>query len=216
MTSTKNSLKKLELLPFKVDTSKLHDILERYPHLWDMNTARTAHPDSPHHELSDIWVRYAGQDSVTDGVHISRWLDLAKVLPVKDLVDEVMSHLKAKELGGVLITRQPPGATCHPHVDGGKGSWHADHFEKVAVSITSAPGQFFCVEELSVEPAPGDVWYFDNWHEHWVTNQTEHDRMTLIICFRCDEALGQAQTLREQQRHGAVSVTPGHRTISCQ
>jgi hypothetical protein len=34
--------------------------------------------------------------------------------------------------------------------------------------------------------APGEVWYFDNLKEHEVTNDGPDDRITLIICLRCE------------------------------
>ena len=88
---------------------------------------------------------------------------------------------RAERLGGVLITKIPAGMECKPHVDGG---WHAGHYEKYGIQIASAPGQRFCFEGESLETRPGDVFWFDNSHTHWVTNDTEHDRITLIVTLK--------------------------------
>ena len=48
-------------------------------------------------------------------------------------------------------------------------------------------------DELAASPriarvamAPGEVWYFDNLKEHEVVNDGPDDRITLIICLRCE------------------------------
>jgi hypothetical protein len=158
--------------------------LQEHPGLWNQHTARTEHPESPHREMSDIWVRFAKNEAniaYQDTPHESDWYPPADVLPVKPYVQAIYEAVKGVELGGVLITRQPPGATCYPHVDGG---WHARHYEKFALQITSAPGQTFCVEDQFIEPKPGQVFWFDNSYVHWVSNKTPYDRMTLIVALR--------------------------------
>lgn len=178
-------IKLIEGLRF--DVSELAAELDAKPQLWDAITLRTAAPGSPHRELSDIWVRYVGpEEALLNEPRPLRWLPPAIALPaVRPIVDSLMQSMQAVELGGVLITRIPPGGTCHPHVDGG---WHAKAFEKFAVQIRSAPGQAFCFDGESVSAAPGEVYWFDNAHKHWVVNPTEHERITLIVCLRREGA----------------------------
>jgi uncharacterized cupin superfamily protein len=95
----------------------------------------------------------------------------------------LMTHFRGERLGGVLITQIPPGHSCKPHADDG---WHARHFEKFAIQIESGPGQYFCFEGERLETKPGDLFTFDNAHTHWVTNDTPHNRITLIACIRID------------------------------
>jgi quercetin dioxygenase-like cupin family protein len=57
-------------------------------------------------------------------------------------------------------------------------------YEKFAVQIASAPGQAFCFEGERLETKPGDVFWFDNQHLHWVTNDTPYERVTMIVCIR--------------------------------
>jgi hypothetical protein len=156
--------------------------LRAHPELWDQNTARTEHADSPHHGLSDIWARYAAPGDDGSQPHRSVWYPAADLLGIKAMCLDVMRAVDGEELGGVLITRIPPGAMCRPHVD--RPGWHAEFYEKVAVQIESAPGQRFCFEGESLETRPGDVFWFDNAHTHWVTNDTNHERITLIVCVK--------------------------------
>lgn len=170
------------LLERGLNVSGVHWALLSNPHLWNQNTVRTEHPDSPHHGLDDIWVRFGTEDDARTGApHESSWYPSAEVLGVKPLIMSIFAATQGTTLGGVLITRIPPGERCKPHTDPG---WHARQYEKFAVQIASAPGQKFCFEDSELETKPGDVFWFDNSKLHWVENPTNYERMTMIICIR--------------------------------
>lgn len=155
--------------------------LQEHPELWDTHKTRTEDPTSPHHGLSDIWARYAADGEDPRGPHESVWYPCADLIPVRELVYPLISAVGGTRLGGVLITRIPPGAECKPHTDPG---WHARYYDKFAIQIQSAPGQEFFFEGESLVTKPGDVFWFDNAHTHWVKNQSQYDRITLIACIQ--------------------------------
>lgn len=157
--------------------------IQANPQLWNAERQRTADQESPHHHVDDIWVRYSGTPK-EPGPHESIWYPAAEVLPVRDLVYPLMNFVKGERLGGVLLTRIPAGKQCAPHADKG---WHAEYYDKFAIQVQSAPGQFFCFDNERLEPMPGDLYTFDNSHTHWVTNDTPHDRITLIVCIKTDK-----------------------------
>ncbi len=159
----------------------LFEALQDHPELWDQTPHRTAPPHSPHHGLSDIYIRYSQKDPLDADPHESVWYPAADVLPVKDLIFQLMHDVRGERLGGVLITKIPAGKMCKPHRDGG---WHAGYYEKFGIQVQSAPGQAFCFDGESLETKPGDVFWFDNAHTHWVTNPTPHDRITLIVTLK--------------------------------
>lgn len=163
-----------------VNVTPLLWALQANPQLWNADTQRTEDTASPHREVDDIWVRYSATPK-EPGPHESIWYPAAELLPVRELVFPLMSLVDGERLGGVLITRIPAGAKCHPHRDNG---WHASYYSKFAIQVQSAPGQAFCFEGERLEPMPGDVYTFDNSHTHWVTNDTPHDRITLIVCIK--------------------------------
>ena len=154
--------------------------LAEHPELWDQTPVRTTPEASPHYGLSDIYVRYSA-NPLDREAHESIWYPAAEVLPVHDLIFQLMADQRAERLGGVLITKIPAGKSCKPHHDGG---WHAGYYRKFGIQIASAPGQAFCFEGESLETKPGDVFEFDNSHTHWVTNETPHDRITLIVTLK--------------------------------
>jgi hypothetical protein len=161
--------------------SAIHWALRQHPELWNQNRARTQDSASPHHGLDDIWVRYGEADQDPTKPHDARWHAPAHILGVKAVCLDIMRLVGGSILGGVLITRIPPGRTCKPHHDSG---WHADAHDKFALQITSAPGQLFCFDGESLEAMPGDLYSFKNEHTHWVTNPTEYERITMIVCVR--------------------------------
>ena len=166
-----------------LDVSALRTALAENPQLWDQNPGRTESHESAHYGLSDIWVRFAPPGSGADVPHRSVWYPSADVLPVRDLAFSLIGVVDGEELGGILITKIPAGKICRPHKDLG---WHARHYDKFAIQIESDPEQEFCFDEKTLVTEPGDLFWFDNAHTHWVTNPTQHDRITLIVCIKTD------------------------------
>lgn len=178
----------LRMLPFAFDVEPLVDELKRAPELWNEFDLRTNHPESPHRELDDIFVRYNARENFkgdrgefNEAHDAVWWKSVIKLPTAQRLAFEVMEAVDGERLGMVLITRIPAGATCHPHVDNG---WHARHFDKFALQLTSAPGQAFHVEQLTLSAEPGECYFFDNSRPHWVINKSSEDRMTMIVCIR--------------------------------
>lgn len=174
-------MSKIKLLASGINVHPILWALQSHPELWDQNAARTENPDSPHYGLSDIWARYAAPGVNGAEPHESVWYPNADLLPIKDLVYSIMGAVQGDQLGGVLITKIPPGKQCRPHVDNG---WHAQHYEKFGLQIQSSPGQAFCFDDEQLETKPGDLFTFDNSYNHWVTNDTPYDRITMIVCIR--------------------------------
>lgn len=174
-------MKKIELIATGVDVAPMLWALQSHPELWDAHPGRTEDPTSPHYGLSDIWVRYTEDHAITNTPHDTVWYPCADLLPVRDLAHQLLAAVKGERLGLVLITKIPAGKKCLPHID---KNWHAGYYEKFAIQIQSAPGQYFNVEDESLESKPGDVYLFDNSLTHWVTNPTNYDRITLIVCIK--------------------------------
>jgi hypothetical protein len=162
------------------------------PGVWNRYPVRLY---GPHSKLSDCWVRYnawENYDPQNPGAfnepHEAAWYPVVNDIPaVVPLVFDVMREVEAEHLGGVLITKIPPHELCKPHKDAG---WHAREHEKFAVQLQSNDKQAFCFEAKELRTKPGDLFTFDNSRLHWVVNDSDEPRMTLIISIRRSPCLG--------------------------
>lgn len=182
-------MKNIETLARGINVMPILLQLKRNPQLWGKLADRTQNHDSPHRETSDIWVRYGGGSyEESQAAHESVWLDAANFLPeAKSLARTTMNLVQGDALGGILITRIPPGGKVHPHSDSG---WHALNYDKFAIQLAAHQQQAFCYEDGRHVTAPGDLYWFNNQSEHWVINDSPVERITLIICIKLDKPFG--------------------------
>lgn len=166
--------------------------LEARPDLWDMHRRRKDAPGTPHSRMSDIWVRYndvgpyeeSGDFTKFNDQHFPVWYPAYRALPaLKPTIFSLMAKVDGEHLGGVLITRIPPGEGISEHVDRG---WHVEFYDKFYLSIKSSPGAKFICNEEALEPKQGECWRFDNRLPHSVKNESNEDRITLIVCIRTE------------------------------
>lgn len=149
---------------------------------------RTKAYETPHLAVSDIWVRYndwanfTGDIQAFNAKHVSTWYPVVHKIPAAwSLARKVLHRVGGEYLGGVLITKIPPGGEVKPHIDTG---WHAGHYRKYAIQVKGNKDQAFHFEGEELRPEPGDLYTFDNSRLHWVKNDSYSDRITLIICIR--------------------------------
>lgn len=163
--------------------------LHANPGLWSENAERTLSPASPHFGIPDIWVRYRARAELTSPAEFNAphfasfypaWHILTALHPI---VFGLMLRVKATYLGGILITRIPPGGSVKPHDD--RGGWHAEAMDtKIYVSIQSNPKCVNHCETESLVIKTGEAWTFNNLLTHSVENAGAEDRLTAIICLR--------------------------------
>lgn len=178
----------IELLPLRYDVAQAAKELDR-PDIWNLYRHRLDRYGSPHTDVSDIWCRFnpienLGDDAAAffNGPHESSWYPVMSKLPaVRDLTYRLFADVQGGQLGGVLITKIPPGGEVKPHTDAG---WHASRYQKFAIQIKGNKDQAFCFEDCEVSAGPGECYTFDNSRLHWVRNDSDSERITLIVCIR--------------------------------
>lgn len=178
-------------MPYQIDVKDLNEQIREHPELWGQYGWRKEHDSKVHAGMTDIWVRYNDIAKFKEFVpsfndeHVPVWYPAWEKLPaLKPIIFDVMSCEQGEMLGGVLITKIQAGSGIGKHVDKG---WHVGYYDKFYISLESAPGaQFFCGEEV-INPEVGDCWRFDNRREHWVENNSDSDRVTLIVCIRTEK-----------------------------
>lgn len=187
------SFAKLDMI---VDVGPLRDALSVHSNLFgDIDWRRRE--GSPHMEMRDIWLRYndikpyqeSGDYTDFNEEHDAVWFDCSKNLQeAKGPVFDVMSKVWGERLGMVLITKLPPGGEIYPHIDQG---WHSRYYDKYYIPIANAKGSSFYFTDGVIEsPDEGTVWWFDNSVQHWVKNETDSNRLAMIVCIKTENRLG--------------------------
>ena len=173
-----------ELLAVNVDVVPLQHALQRNPGLWNQNTLRTAHEDSPHAEADDIWLRFQplNGEPVREKVMNSpdcEWYPAWHILPqARTLVFDLQRRVEASRIGRVIITRLPSGKRIKPHPDTGE---YASAYDRYHIVLHALPGCQFRAEEDAVQMRTGEVWWFQNRVEHEVVNNSSDERIHLIV-----------------------------------
>lgn len=183
----------------RIEVAPLLAELDANPGLWNERPERRV-GTSPHRETSDVWVRYASAKAIGDPgfshrPHESVWWPASRqlpglILPIEAVVNGLGFQLEdvggPLKMGGILITRIPPGCQVYPHHD--RGTWHAEHYTtKVWVVLRANDQCVNTVEDEAMVWKPGEGWSHDNLLVHSVRNDGESERLVLILCFRKED-----------------------------
>lgn len=191
---------------YSTDVSKLKKQLDDNPHLWNQFTLRKK--SEVHKDMEDIWISYNDIGPYERGekdwstfndehepiLYPAFYTLRDSLVPLfTELYNKVFTRTSSglntlvskHPLRGVLITKIRPGGKILPHIDRGN---HVETTWKYYITINSAPGADFCCEvDGQVErynPKNGDVYEFDNRKLHWVDNDSNEDRVSLIVCIK--------------------------------
>lgn len=176
----------------RLDMSALAAQLDAHPELWDRHPWRTEWP--PFRGTHDLILRWRRLEDCDHPIaHLEKhypvfypaWHTLTAAHPI------VAFHVKQFRpifLGAILITRIPAGEAVKPHKDGG---WHANYCNQKFYCVVR--GNDRCVNYAAggerVVMRTGDCYWFDNTITHWVENDGEEERISLISCMRSDEVI---------------------------
>lgn len=184
-------MKYFQQIANSIDVIPLALALQRNSDLWGQNTERKTAEQSPHTQMDDIWIRWRVKEELTskekyNEPHFAEWYPAYYKLPqLRAIIYGLMARVEAVHLGGVLLTKIPPGGEIAPHADAG---WHPEFYNtKVYVPVQTNPGVLNIVRNETVVMRGGDAWVFNNTVTHSVKNHGQDDRITLIVCMRCEE-----------------------------
>jgi hypothetical protein len=175
-----------------IDVRPVLEQLDAQPELWDQLPFRRTAPGTPHSQMTDIWLRFRPAAELIHpwnyaepfhSVFYPAWRALPALHPI---TFALMSVVRAVELGGILITRIPPGGIIEPHDD--RGRWHAEfHNCKLYVPLRSNEQCINICEDEQLVMRPGEAWMFNNLLVHSVENRGDSERITLIISMRVEQ-----------------------------
>ena len=105
-----------------------------------------------------------------------------KLLPeARPLVFGLMAAVQGERLGRVIINKLRPGGRIFPHRD---TPAHAEYWDRHHIVLQAYPGVVFRAGEESVYMATGEIWWFDNSEEHEVINNSDDDRIHMVVDIR--------------------------------
>ncbi len=105
-----------------------------------------------------------------------------KLLPeARPLVFGLMAAVQGERLGRVIINKLKPGGRIFAHRD---TYAHAEYWDRHHIVLQASPGVVFRAAKESVYMATGEVWWFDNSEEHEVINNSDDDRIHMVVDIR--------------------------------
>lgn len=172
-----------------VNVSQLCAAIARQPQLWDQHTFRTKTKGSPHSQISDIWLmfndieKYSDPTQVIDDKDVEPYPGWFMLPQARPIIFDLMRYVEGVRLGRVVITKLPPGGIVPPHVDSGEP---ATYFTRYQLALQCRPGCVFQIMNEQVTFRDGEIWMIDNNSEHSVVNNSEDDRLVMVIDIRSE------------------------------
>ena len=168
-----------------IDVGPILNGLAVRPDLWNENDLRTTHPQSPHRHCDDIWLMFneVPEDpaSVVDDCEVNPYRAWFELPHVRDLVLNLMRRVDGARLGRVIISRLAPGKAIPAHIDQGAP---ATYYKRYHIALQSRPGVVNISGGEAVSYSPGEFWWFDNSVDHEVVNNSDDDRIVIVMDVR--------------------------------
>lgn len=177
----------------RVDVIPLALKLQRKPWLWKQDTYLRDYPQGPFGEIESILLRFPTKSVVETEEELAKHFSTydqhecvdqapyAVLTEARPIVMALMHRVGGERLGRIIINKIAPGGRIYPHED---TPAHAEYYDRFHVVIQSAPGVQFNAGDESVYMATGEVWWFDNSAMHEVINNSDTDRIHMVVDIR--------------------------------
>lgn len=175
--------------------------IARRPELWKEDSFLRHYPQGPFGMVDSIMLRFP-EKVVFEGPDAEEKVELYKanklpgfdqheskdypayaVLPeARALVMPLFAAVQGERLGRVMINRIAPGGVIYPHPDTEE---HCSYYKRFHIVLQSAPGVKFRAGDEWTYWETGSAFWFDNSLEHEVINESQMDRIHMVIDARC-------------------------------
>lgn len=178
------------MLASAIDVTPLLLAIKRRPELWKEDTYLRDYPQGPFNQIESIMLRFPVKGVYETEAELQNHLSTydqhenidypayAVLTDARPIVMALMTRVGGERLGRVMINKIAPGGVIYPHVD---TKSHTDYYSRFHVVLESRPGVVFRAGDEQVYMAPGEVWWFDNAQEHEVINNSDSDRIHMIV-----------------------------------
>lgn len=177
-------MKNFQIIARNINVAPMLAALQDHPQLWDAHNLRTTHEMSPHKQASDIWIRFNHIDENV-GVAVDDtecyWYPASSILPARNYMYPLLDVTQGDRFGRCVITRLAPGAKIDRHIDYGAP---VSYYQRFHLALYNKPGAKFIIGDEEFEPTTGDLYIVANHKEHEVINDSDEERLTMIIDVR--------------------------------
>jgi hypothetical protein len=176
-----------------LDVNPLVLAIKRKPELWQEDTYLRDYPKGPFKSMESIMLRfpekrvfeqeeelekYKQGQSVFDQHESIDYPAYALLPEARPLVMNLFNYVQGVRLGRVMINKVSPGGVIYPHADTPE---HANYYSRFHIVLQSSPGVVFrCADEQTYWET-GSAFWFDNKLEHEVINNSDSDRIHMVI-----------------------------------
>lgn len=182
-----------------VDVLPLMLAIARRPGLWKEDTYLRDYPQGPFGEVESIMLRFPEKRVFEQEAEVAAYkrgehfydqhesIDYPayQVLPeARPIVMNTFAAAGGERLGRVMINNIKPGGKIFPHEDTPE---HVKYYSRFHIVLQSAPGVYFRCGDENVYMATGEVWWFNNALEHEVINNSNTDRIHMVLDARCSK-----------------------------
>ena len=172
----------LKRIAYNLNVEPLLVALNERPELWKQNTVRQTFEGTAHHDTETIFARGPSEFTVEEYMgnvdaydYEATHIFSGTLLPLMGIV---LTKLKCKQLGYILIVNLKAGGYIDAHIDEGA---YAEHYERYHLVLSSEEGNLFTCGDDSVHMKAGELWWFNHREKHAVINKSGKDRVHIIF-----------------------------------
>lgn len=181
-----------QLLP-GIDPTKLLMKIKQNPDLWKEDTFLRDYPQGPFGEIESIMLRFPEKRVFEQEEELEKYKQglsqfdqhesidypaYSVLTEARPLVMGLMAYVQGERLGRVMINKIAPGGRIYPHADTPE---HTDYYTRFHIVLQSGAGCFIRAGEEHLEMRAGQVFWFNNKLDHEVVNNSDVDRISMVI-----------------------------------
>ncbi len=170
-----------------VPIEKFLEEVEINDFLWKEYRFRSEYKGSVHCDTDCIVLRaqeVIGTPSEKDVVECINFPNMQYFPVIEDYLEDIKELFNVKEFGRVFLVKLYPGGMVKPHIDQGR---YAEAGHRIHLVLQSDEGNTFTCGSETVHMKPGELWWFDHEVVHYVNNNSNRDRIHLLIDFTLKE-----------------------------
>ena len=178
-------MKIFKLIDREIDVDPFVRELSDHPYAWSLDTSRQESV-SEHRETDTILIRGQSEQAILDRDaranmairYVGRPTSFSPLFPrTSDFVDQLAKKMSGV-LGRAVIVRLKPYGQVYQHTDSGL---YYELRSRYHLVLKSVAGSRLRSGDEEVRMREGDLWWFENRIPHEAFNDSEEDRIHLIV-----------------------------------